>query len=101
MKELDAQTAQPETQRLVGGLSRGMVRTAIAAMRSFADEVSQTRKLANRMARHIRRFSDKQGMERLDPKKQTVFLIITCGQAIRNFLLSDFYALLAPEVSTS
>ena len=95
MKELDAQTAQPETQRLVGGLSRGMVRTAIAAMRSFADEVSQTRKLANRMARHIRRYSDKQGMERLDPKKQTVFLIITCGQAIRNFLLSDFYALLA------
>jgi hypothetical protein len=95
MKELDAQTIQPKPQGIANPPTRSLVRAAIAAVRSYTDEVIETRKLGHRMARHMRRFSDRQGLEGIDPKKQTVFLIITCGQAIRNFLLSDFYSLLA------
>jgi hypothetical protein len=48
------------------------------------------------VSRDVVQFSaEQQAKNPLDPHRPTVFVIITCGQAVRNFLLSDFLDLLS------
>ena len=72
---------------LLRTLTRGVLRTD-REIRRFREEVGS-------VATSLASFADEQSAEApLDPKKETVFLLITCGQAVRNFLLSDVFALL-------
>jgi hypothetical protein len=48
-----------------------------------------------RVANDVAQLTDEQQASNpLDPEKKTIFLLITCGQAVRNFLLSDVLLLL-------
>ena len=61
----------------------------------FAGEITGLRKEARQVSADIASFSAEQSAKNpLDPAKKTVFLTITCGQAVRNFLLSDALRLL-------
>ena len=62
----------------------------------FRGEIGRIRKEAHTVAADISTFSAEQrATNPLDRTRKTVFLTITCGQAVRNFLLSDVLALLA------
>jgi hypothetical protein len=62
----------------------------------FVGEVSRIRNEARRVATDIASFSAEQcAANPLDPDKKTILLTITCGQAVRNFLLSDVLGHLA------
>jgi hypothetical protein len=61
----------------------------------ISSEIRGYRSDARTMSRDLAAFTRQQQAENpLDPDKQTVFLLITCGQAVRNFLLSDVLDLL-------
>lgn len=76
-------------RRAGGGIER------VARVEKLSSEVRRFRKEAETISRDLTRFSAAQQAENpLDPNKATVFLIITCGQAVRNFLLSDVLSLL-------
>jgi hypothetical protein len=58
-------------------------------------EILRFRAESRNVNRDVAAFStEQQRSNPLDPSKETVFLLITCGQAVRNFLLSDFFPLL-------
>jgi hypothetical protein len=62
----------------------------------FRNEIGRIRKEAQKVAADIATFSAEQSASNpLDHARKTVFLTITCGQAVRNFLLSDVLGLLA------
>jgi hypothetical protein len=53
-------------------------------------EVRRFREEARNVPRDVTRIATEQQADNpLDPDRQTIFLLITCGQAVRNFLLSD------------
>jgi CDP-glycerol:poly(glycerophosphate) glycerophosphotransferase len=80
--------------RIAEFISRALTRVH-QAMRKWACEILESRRSARKLAIDLSQFADEQhGSHPLDPKKKTVFLLITCGQAVRNFLLSDVLALL-------
>ena len=58
-------------------------------------EIDRFRAEARKVNQDVAAFSAaQQSANPLDPNRKTVFLLITCGQAVRNFLLSDFFSLL-------
>jgi CDP-Glycerol:Poly(glycerophosphate) glycerophosphotransferase len=58
-------------------------------------EIDRLQGEARKVSQDIAAFSaEQQSANPLDPNRKTVFLLITCGQAVRNFLLSDFFSLL-------
>jgi len=62
----------------------------------FGNEISRIRKEAHKVAADIASVSTEQWTANpLDRDRKTVFLLITCGQAVRNFLLSDVLELLS------
>jgi hypothetical protein len=62
----------------------------------FRYEIGRIRREAHKVAADIAIFSAEQSATNpLDRNRKTVFLTITCGQAVRNFLLSDVRRLLA------
>ena len=73
----------------------GFLRRAGYSLGSFGDEISRIRNEARQVAVDLERYAAEQcARNPLDPKKKTIFLTITCGQAVRNFLLSDVLGLL-------
>ena len=64
-------------------------------LNKFAGEIVRLRNEARQVSADIASFSAEQCANNpLDLEKKTVFLTITCGQAVRNFLLSDVLRLL-------
>jgi CDP-Glycerol:Poly(glycerophosphate) glycerophosphotransferase len=62
---------------------------------SLRNEIARFRTEGRTVGRDVAQFSgEEQAKNPLDPRRPTVFLIITCGQAVRNFLLSDVFGLL-------
>ena len=58
-------------------------------------EIDRFRAEARKVNQDVAAFSAaQQSANPLDPNRKTVFLLITCGQAVRNFLLSDVLSLL-------
>jgi hypothetical protein len=58
-------------------------------------DITEFRASARKMTNDVSRFAEDQHAHNpLDPQKKTVFLLITCGQAVRNFLLSDVLPML-------
>ena len=58
-------------------------------------EIDRFRTEARHVNRDVAAFStEQQSANPLDPDRKTVFVLITCGQAVRNFLLSDVFGLL-------
>ena len=58
-------------------------------------EIDRFRAEARKVNQDVAAFSAaQQSANPLDPNRKTVFLLITCGQAVRNFLLSDVFSLL-------
>ena len=59
----------------------------------FASEINRLRGEARKVSADLASFSAEQcASNPLDEAKKTIFLTITCGQAVRNFLLSDVLA---------
>lgn len=87
---------------LVETLSRGVARLAQRLARGSShigyrarSELTRFRTEAAAVTADVPLFStEQQTSNPLDPQKQTVFLLITCGQAVRNFLLSDVFPLM-------
>lgn len=68
-----------------GRIGKGRIRSEIRRFRTEARHVK----------RDVAAFStEQQSANPLDPDRKTVFVLVTCGQAVRNFLLSDFFGLL-------
>jgi hypothetical protein len=78
------------TGRRLGRLGRRLGRRS--RMRAEIDRFQAEGRKVNQ---DITAFSaEQQSANPLDPNRQTVFVLITCGQAVRNFLLSDVFGLL-------
>ncbi len=76
------------------GISR-VTRVMANASARLRDEIDRFRTEGRTVSRDVVQFSaEQQAKNPLDPHRPTVFVIITCGQAVRNFLLSDFLNLL-------
>ena len=82
---------------LFGRLSLRLARTVKTRLGSnrMRSEIQRFRTEARKVRKDVSDFSEEQQRSNaLDQNKETVFLLITCGQAVRNFLLSDFFKLL-------
>jgi len=72
-----------------------VTRVMANASSRLRDEIVRFRTEVRTVSRDVAQFSaGQQAKNPLDPHRPTVFVIITCGQAVRNFLLSDFLGLL-------
>jgi len=72
-----------------------VTRVMANASTRLRDEIVRFRTEVRTVSRDVAQFSaGQQAKNPLDPHRPTVFVIITCGQAVRNFLLSDFLGLL-------
>jgi CDP-glycerol:poly(glycerophosphate) glycerophosphotransferase len=68
----------------------GVLYVTLSGVRAWYEEIKSFRRQTQKIAADLVSFGDKQSTENpLDPAKQTIFLLITCGQAVRNFLLTD------------
>jgi hypothetical protein len=78
---------------LVSKAVDAFARVFALASRGLASLSQEFRRLSgesNKVAADMRRaIPDQQSKRPLDPQKKTIFLLITCGQAARNFLVSD------------
>jgi hypothetical protein len=64
-------------------------------LRAWSAEVDEHRQEARELTREVSRLIDEQVADNpLDPSRKTVFLVLTSGQAVRNFLCSDVLSLL-------
>jgi hypothetical protein len=80
--------------RLFGFASR-VTRVMARASDRLRGEIVRFRTEGRAVARDVARFSaEQQTKNPLDPHRPSVFVIVTCGQAVRNFLLSDVLELL-------
>jgi hypothetical protein len=64
-------------------------------LRAWAAEIPEHRAEAETLSNEVTRLIDEQvAANPLDPARKTVFLVLTSGQAVRNFLCSDVLPLL-------
>jgi hypothetical protein len=73
-------------------------RRLVIGLISFSVEIRRLRSEARQVSTDLFRFASEQcAQSPLERDKKTIFLVITCGQAVRNFLLSDVLVLLTEQ----
>jgi hypothetical protein len=80
------------------GLARlllGAIVLAVRVLNKWYHEIRSLFRKAKKMEADVKAFAaDQERRLPFDPERRTIFLLITCGQAVRNFLLSDVLRLL-------
>lgn len=67
------------------------------SLMTYCKEVRRIKNAANRSFRTIQEFWARPDTTALDPSRETIFLVVTHWQAVRIFLLSDFYNFLSSK----